>query len=183
MRSNNDRLPIMLRRLNSGGLALLTVAASVLVMVMLVQRGTWDPKPMGESVLVLEPGSINGRQLLTSVDGPFSTRVTMQMPSAQAALVVQSEASALYLALDSIGFLAIWEQVGERRSDMVPWQTWPHLDSAENEIWLDADDNRWQIRFNRELFYDGEPLVASPTQLGVWSDTPITITKFELFQP
>lgn len=183
-----------LRRIAAG------IVASVILAVILIAAGAFDPKPFGTLLQTDRPG----QRVLTdrgethyrqtppwppaSPPGRYSIRLAAardagEMDSAYG-LAVGDDDGRVVIALSPLGYVAVRAESGGATPDtLIPWQTWPHArtGTAENEIWVDmARDGPHTlatIRLNRELLWEGK-LESPPADIALWQASyggPVTV--------
>ena len=157
--------------------------------IVLVSLGVFDPKPIGELVLTAPIEDIQEVDQLEVVswldlEAPspnFSARLTGSWLSGEDdmgyGLVVGNPERYLIVAVSPLGYLSIWEAgtiiESPNRSDLIPWRTWPHIRTTDeqNEIWIDVQDNVVaNVWINRELLAV-EPISLSSRGFGTWSQS------------
>ncbi|UCC50977.1 MAG: hypothetical protein JSV68_17975 [Anaerolineaceae bacterium] len=153
--------------------ALLLLAITLLALV-LIASGLFDPAPLGSQLWARElpqmsvPSNTREIQWIGEEvpQSPATIRLTAARQSGEQdigyGLVVGDETAYLAVAVSPLGYLAVWETANQDvttdDSYLLEWQTWPHVhtDSEDNEIWLDIDGNRANLRINREWLWEGE---------------------------
>lgn len=188
--SANFRPARHVRRLRLIAIGLFAVAA---IAVILIAAGAFDPQPFGRLARTDFPGAHIQTETgetsypLTvpwSPDAPptrFSVRLTAAHEEGELdsgfGLALGDDVSRLVIALSPLGYVAIYEE-GENgeHTDLMPWQTWPHVrgGTAENELWLDIEPSGDRVavtaRVNREILWQGE-MARYPTEIGLWQAT------------
>ncbi len=154
---------IQLRFLKAAVIVLLVTAVSI---VLLIARGTFDPKPVGHLVwqdkrpTMTVPTRTKQIEWLDQPvpDEPFSVRLTAVFQEGATdsgyGLTLGDETQNLLIAVSPLGYATI-QQSGNA---LFPWQPWPHVhtQNTPNEIWLDWVDGQLSVRLNRELLWVGE---------------------------
>ena len=182
------------------------LAATVVTLIILISAGTFDPQPVGslqwERPLPAQNILADSRQITwleaTTPNDDYSLRLSTTYQSGETdllyGLVIGSDENYLITAVSPLGYAAVWEHqspltVTDNQLPITnyhsPFQTWPHVRSDENEIWLDVVDGRVTIRINRELYWQGD-VAASQSQIGLWGESfgetaVVEFPKLELF--
>jgi hypothetical protein len=139
-----------------------------LLIVGLIASGVFDPSPFGQSLwhedlskMAVEPLSRQVSWIESETPQlPFTVRLTAAYGSGEYdsayGLVLGDEESFFSVAVSPLGYLAIWETTSSD-AYYLNWQTWPHVqkDHGTNEIWLDIEGDRAQVRINREWLWEG----------------------------
>ena len=165
----------------------LVVATAVIILLILA--GVNDPKPNGELMVerrvfpqIVAPQAPRITWLEESIPaGDYSVRLTAVQEAGETGrgmdvgygLVLGNDDAHVAVSVSPLGYLSVWQEVGDETQVIFPWQTWPHVgrELAENEIWLDVDDSdQLTIRINREFLWEGEiePLSG---QIGVIAES------------
>lgn len=168
---------------------------SILLMILLISSGWFDPKPVGSLrwQKILPPQTIvAGLPQITWLEevetADYSVRATAVHQSGEKViiygLVLGSETDYLVAAVSPLGYVSLWQ--GD--TVLLPLQPWPHVyNGAEpNEIWVDVEKGQLTVRINREILWEGEIAVAGG--IGVmaksWGETAvIQFPSVQLFTP
>ena len=162
---------------------LLAAVCGIGLMVLLVMSGMFDPKPIGTLAETLQPGAVSGQRWLTTVPDTFAARMMIDSAEIESAILYGTPDEHIAIAIGTDGYLALWQASPAGVEYLYPWQTWVHVRSDSNEIWIDMQPEKWTIRVNREVFYEGEPLVAvSGRELGVMGDVSAEISSLQIFK-
>jgi len=136
----------------------------------LIASGVLDPRPAGTLRWQLKERRMQltaqSREIIWLEDQVPAAPITIRLTAAHEmgeedigyGLVLGDETSYLAVAISPLGYLAIWESDGTVDSYLLPWQTWPHVEteSSPNELWVDIVGNRAAVRINREWLWEGE---------------------------
>ncbi len=160
---------------------LFAALAGTLLMVLLVRAGVWDPRPVGTLFADHSLGQISGVQWVEPVDGAFSVQIET-VSAETTALLLKNDAETLHIAINPVGFFSIWTDTDGSVQPHYPWQTWPHIEPNVNEIWLDVRADGWSLRFNKELFYEGDGWLDSVREVGVDGGDSAEINYFRLYK-
>lgn len=144
------------------------LSAITLVIIILISSGVFDPTPLGPSFeredlqpMIVEPLSRQVRWIRNDIPSPFTARMTAVLGSGEYdsayGLVLGDEEGTFSVAVSPLGYLAVWETTSSD-SYYLKWQTWPHVHKNHeiNEIWLDIEGDRAQVRINRERLWEGD---------------------------
>jgi hypothetical protein len=154
--------------------AVLLMAGSVLL-ITLISAGVFDPQPIGEEsgqwtleTVALAPGE---RELIWLEEPRLPPSYTVRLlasfaegsPDVGYGLALGQDDAFLAAAVSPTGYATVWREVsGSEREEILPWQTWPHVDtgSGSNEIQIDVTADHVTIRINRELLWQGQVDIA-----------------------
>ncbi len=192
-------------------LLLIGLVAIIGAIILLIVAGTWDPRPAGNLVASIAPGTrtTSDRGAVEWLADPAlspapAKMATLQMEAAFSGgeldsgygLAYGDRNSALVVAVSPLGYAAVWEQgaPGEPELSHLPWQPWPHVQTAgtSNEIWLDlipaGSRTDVTVRVNREILWQGSIPTPGEAQAGLWlgSEEEATTVDFQtvsLFMP
>lgn len=145
--------------------------AVVVVFILLIWAGVFDPQPVGTAVwqqtLPSQTIPAGSRQIVwldrPIPPGDYTVRVTAVWQSGEQdityGLLLGTDERHLAMELSPLGYLSL--TAFSPRSSLLaplPLQPWPHVrpGDAPNEIWVDVENGRFTIRINRELLWQGE---------------------------
>jgi len=154
--------------------------------IITISAGFFDPKPIGDlqHTYQLKPMLVDAESTLTHwldepmVDGSGTIRLRAAFDEGEMdssyGLAIGNSQDRIIVALSPVGYLSIqrWsDNNGEtvETSQILPWQTWPHVRSykTENEIWVDFEEGFvTSIRINRELLWQ-EKIPLKTDQIGL----------------
>ncbi len=177
------------RHLRRGAIVL---AALVVLAVVLIAAGTFDPQPLGPLWRTDRPGRHElpgaGETFIPQAapwppeETPpkFSVRLTAvsdgELDSGYG-LALGDGTNELFVAVSPLGYAAVWETQPDGAAEYSrPWQVWPHVRPGQeaNELWLDVAQTprgaAITVRINRELFWQGE-IDTLPRQVGLWGQS------------
>lgn len=178
------------------------VVVATAVIILLILSGVNDPKPNGALVVerplfpqIVAPQAPRITWLEESIPaGDYSVRLMAVQEAGETGLgmdvgyglVMGNDDAHVAVAVSPLGYLSVWQEMGDEMQVIFPWQTWPHVgrDLAENEIWVDVDGNgRLSIRINREFLWEGEIEPVSG-QIGVIAESfgEAAIVDFQTLQ-
>lgn len=109
--------------------------------ILLIWLGIFDPHPRGV---------ITSRRTILA-----NTPFTLQTINNH--LTLQSN-SPLTIAIDPIGYVAIWQMRDGEREWLRHWQTWPHVRAVDNEIWVVWEDGLITVWINQEILWKDVPV-------------------------
>ncbi len=150
-------------------LVLITIAVGIIT----ISAGFFDPKPIGDlqHTYQLKPLSVDAESTSTywldepMVDGSGTIRLRAALGEGELdssyGLAIGDSQDRIIVALSPVGYLTIqrWSDNHGKKvetSQILPWQTWPHVrtHNTENEIWVDFEEGFiTSIRINRELLW------------------------------
>jgi hypothetical protein len=176
------------------------ILGGAVIMITLISAGVFDPKPIGRLLLTVPLKQVNvgaEEKRLDWLDEPapapdYSLRLTAALGGGEVdsayGLVLGNETRYLAAACSPTGYVAIWQQDGDRLNKIVPWRTWPHVrpELEANELWLDVEDGQLTtIRTNREILWQGQ-LAVDGRRIGLWAESfagPVTVDfqQLEIF--
>lgn len=152
------------------------VALAVLALlgVAVIEQGMFDPPlpgtVLGQTTLeaqTLLPHEQHLTWLAQRLLPPDTLRLSVGAQGAEnvlAGLVLGDEAAFLVVAVSPLGYVTIWQKVGNLEPTMLlPLQTWPHvhIGAGLNEIQVENEGNgRFTVRINREWLWQGEANVG-----------------------
>ncbi|MFN2222300.1 MAG: hypothetical protein ACK2UH_07095 [Candidatus Promineifilaceae bacterium] len=172
------------------------IFAGAVIMIALISAGVFDPKPIGRLQETLSLGQVDVGAKERRLDWlgqetpgtDFSLRLTAALTSGELdsayGLAVGDETRYLVAAFSPTGYVAFWQQDGERLDKIIPWRTWPHIrpEFEANELWLDvANGQLTAIRTNREILWQGAKSVDGQ-RIGLWAQTFATPATFDFQQ-
>lgn len=141
---------------------------SILGAALLIAGGVFDPRVIGEEAATISPGAVAiGAEETSSTWAlelpPNASDFALIMNSRFVSGTVDSAAGvtvglptlSFSVAVSPAGYVGIWEQSGQAIDFLLPWQTWPHVQPENNEIWVESREGRWTVRVNRELLWEG----------------------------
>lgn len=158
------------------GLAAVLLLLLSVATIVTISAGIVDPGPSGPPVSRYMPGSMQvaaGEEAHTWIGTAPGSNYTARLSVAHAkgevdvgyGLLLGEQARYLVTAVSPLGYVTIWEQQGERRNVLLPWQPWPHVQtgSSANEIQVEVVGTAVTVRVNRELLWQGESTAPGPT--------------------
>ena len=161
-------------------LLLLAVFTTVVLIILLVWLAAFDPKPIGALQQEWAIAELTDVNWIGEAHDDYS--VIAEFDSRDpTALLIGTPDSYISIAVNPVGYLAVWEQIGEQQTKLRPWQTWVHVKPQQNEIWLNVEQDKWTVRINREVYYDGVAL-GNSAEIGVWA-TSNSEALIQLYHP
>ena len=178
----------------SAALLLIIIAVGIIT----ISAGIFDPKPIGnlQNTYQLNPLSVDAGSSLTRwldeplVNGPGTIRLKAAYAQGEIdssyGLAMGNNQDRVIVALSPAGYLTIqrWSDNNGQTteiSQILPWQTWPHvrLQNSENEIWVDIEkDFLTSIRINQELLWQ-EKIPLRGNQIGLTAQSFGGQTSFD----
>ena len=151
------------------GLAATSLLLGTVAAIMLISAGIFDPQPLGseQDRRALTAHAVPaGASQITWLEMPlprdaYTVRLTAAHESGESdaayGLALGDDAAYLAAAVSPLGYVAIWQQLGEEKTTIMPWQTWPHVHTGQesNEIQIDVQRTQLTVRLNRERLWQG----------------------------
>jgi hypothetical protein len=159
------------------GMTALVITAVIVIAVIL--SGWFDPRPIGKrhhswetAVVNLPPESAEIVWLAGTLPAPpFTVQLTAvprgDITDSGYGLVLGRRDDFLVVAVSPLGYAAVWRVADGVENELRPWQTWPRVGPAANELWLDVTADTIIIRLNQELYWQTARQIA-PRQIGLY---------------
>ena len=158
------------------GLAAVSLLLLSVATIAVISTGALDPGPAGTPVAVYSPGLLEvaaGSQEVAwssaAPAGPLAARLTAahaagELDSGYGLLLGDADAY-LVAAVSPLGYVALWQEQGAGRSEILPWQRWPHVErnGSPNEIQVSVAGSAVTVRVNRELLWEGTVSLQATT--------------------
>lgn len=174
------------RWLRRASVVLVTV---VLLAVLAIAAGLFDPRPNGSLLSTENPGrrdiGANDESYYDlsppwpSVNPParYSLRLVAAHDGGETdsayGLALGGDDAPLVIGVSPLGYAAVRAGSIDAPDYLIPWQVWPHVrpGAAENEIWVDVasdgGETRATVRVNRELLWEGK-VDDMPADFALW---------------
>lgn len=187
------------------GLVAIFIFAAIILSIIIISTGFFDPKPLEHALELKTPGPISVGSKSEAII-PINAKISSENRSYRLrasrvagehdiayGMLIGSPISQTGIAINPVGYVSFWQHSDDnhqatKRVDIISWRTWPHINknSGENEIWLDVFNNKLtSIRINREKLWSGELDFQGDT-IFLWvtsfgEDTIVDFQQLELY--